>query len=87
METLLTGFLHKEAYGHSVIHASVTHYMPGPFLVILDTAMNKTNVVPALGGFCLAVTYNIYNIDHPFLHQVIKSTCPSRCSRCVGVQQ
>lgn len=72
MKILLTGFLLKEVYGHSVVHASVTHYMPGPFLVTMDTAINKTNIVPAQGGFCLSVTYNIFNIYHPFLHQVIK---------------
>lgn len=75
-------FFHKEAYGHSIIHASVTHDMPGTFLVTMDTAMNKTNVILALGGFCQPVAYNIYNIYHPFLHHAIKSTCSFKCSGC-----
>ena len=43
-----------------------------PFLVTMDTAINKTNVVPDQGGFCLSVTYNIFNLYRPFLHQVIE---------------
>lgn len=50
----------------------VTHYMPGPFLITMDAAINKTNIVPVQGGFCLSVTYNIFNIYCSFLHQVIK---------------
>lgn len=72
MKMLLAGFLFKEVYDHSIIHASVTHYVPGPFLITMDAAINKNNIVPVQGGFCLSVTYNIFNIYRPFLHQVIK---------------